>query len=82
MRLVITGGAGLLGRELVRAARGQVVATYNRPPVTGGIQLDIRDSAAAEVVVREVRQRRPHSPGMGRIGSAVLRDHLEMAGCQ
>lgn len=55
MRFLITGGAGLLGRELVQAARGQVVATYNRTPVTAGIQLDIRDRAAVEAVVREVR---------------------------
>jgi dTDP-4-dehydrorhamnose reductase len=55
MRFLITGGAGLLGRELVQAARGQVVATYNRAPVTGGIQLDIRDRAAVEVAVRQVR---------------------------
>lgn len=55
MRLLITGGAGLLGRELVRAAHGQAVATYHRVPITGGIQLDIRDRAAVQRVVREVQ---------------------------
>ncbi|WP_020386059.1 SDR family oxidoreductase [Kribbella catacumbae] len=55
MKLLITGGAGYLGRELVRLADCEVVATYGRVPVPGGVPLDVRDRAAAEAVVRQVR---------------------------
>ena len=55
-RLLVTGSAGYLGRELVRLAarRGlDVVGTWHRTPGPdgGGVQLDVRDEArVAEVV--------------------------------
>jgi dTDP-4-dehydrorhamnose reductase len=54
MKLLITGGAGLLGRELARQATCEVVATYNSEPVTGGVRLDVRDRPAVEAAVREI----------------------------
>jgi dTDP-4-dehydrorhamnose reductase len=55
MKLLITGGAGLLGRELIRQADCEVVATYNNKPVQGGVRLDIRDRAAVEAAIHEIR---------------------------
>jgi dTDP-4-dehydrorhamnose reductase len=49
--LLVTGGSGYLGRELVRRARGPVVATRLR----GGV--DIRDGAAVRRSFEEVRPR-------------------------
>lgn len=54
MKLLVTGGAGLLGRELVRQTRHRVTATYNTVPVEGGVRLDVRDRAAVEAAVREI----------------------------
>lgn len=46
-RVLLIGGAGLVGRH-VRAALGDrdVVTTYHREPVAGGVPLDITDPAA------------------------------------
>lgn len=55
MKLLVTGGAGLLGRELVRQADCEVVATYNSMPIPGGVKLDIRDRAAVEKAIGEIR---------------------------
>lgn len=55
MKLLVTGGAGLLGRELVRQADCEVVATYNSLPLPGGVKLDIRDLAAVEKAIGEIR---------------------------
>ncbi len=55
MKLLVTGGSGLLGRELVRQADCEVVATYNSVPVEGGIQLDVRDRAAVEAAIQAIR---------------------------
>jgi len=49
--VLITGGSGYLGRELVRRARGPVVATR----LGGGV--DIRDTAAVRRSFEEVRPR-------------------------
>jgi dTDP-4-dehydrorhamnose reductase len=55
VKLLITGAAGQLGRELMRLARHPVVGTYNRAPVADGVQLDVRDRAAVDAAVREIR---------------------------
>jgi dTDP-4-dehydrorhamnose reductase len=49
--LLVTGGSGYLGRELVRRAEGPVVATRLR----GGV--DIRDAAAVRRSFEEIRPR-------------------------
>jgi dTDP-4-dehydrorhamnose reductase len=60
MRVLITGGSGYLGAELVRQALGagwEVIATYfSRRPAVAGVQylpLDIRDDLEAEQVFAE-----------------------------
>lgn len=55
MRLLITGGAGHLGRELMRLAEHEVVATYNKTPVGGGVRLDVRRRVDVEAVIHQVR---------------------------
>jgi dTDP-4-dehydrorhamnose reductase len=43
--LLVTGGAGYLGRELRRQAR-DALATWHRDRIDGGIRLDVRDEDA------------------------------------
>jgi dTDP-4-dehydrorhamnose reductase len=61
VRLLITGGAGHLGSELIRlAGEHQLTATYHRtPPATvSGVawrSLDVRRRAAVEALIRDIR---------------------------
>ncbi|GAA1565576.1 sugar nucleotide-binding protein [Kribbella hippodromi] len=58
MRLLVTGAAGLLGRELLRSAalRGhEVVPAYHSAGVDGGVRLDVRRRDAVREVIRTVR---------------------------
>lgn len=55
MRLLVTGAAGLLGREVVRLADHDVVPTYHSTPIEGGVRLDVRDRDEIEAVIRRVR---------------------------
>ncbi|WP_394326910.1 sugar nucleotide-binding protein [Actinoplanes awajinensis] len=59
LRLLVVGGGGLLGREVVRLARRaghSVTATYHQRPIgTDGRRLDIRDRAAVAALVAAVR---------------------------
>lgn len=52
MKLLVTGGAGYLGRELLRLAP-DAIGTWHRTPVEGGIRLDVRDEAAVAHCFRE-----------------------------
>jgi dTDP-4-dehydrorhamnose reductase len=59
-RLLITGGSGYLGSQLVKAAEGwDVCATYHSRPFTpirgAALPLDLRDADAAQAVVAETR---------------------------
>ncbi|MGZ0145716.1 SDR family oxidoreductase [Kribbella sp. WER1] len=54
MRLLVTGAAGLLGRELVRVAAHEVVPAYHSQVVPGGVQLDVRRPDQVRAVIREV----------------------------
>lgn len=55
MRLLVTGAAGLLGRELLRAAaQHDVVPAYHSQPVQGGVQFDVRRPDQVRDVIREV----------------------------
>jgi dTDP-4-dehydrorhamnose reductase len=52
-RLLITGGSGYLGRELLRqapTAGWDATGTYLAHPFPGGVPLDVRDPGAAAVV--------------------------------
>lgn len=51
-RLLVTGGSGYLGREILRRAPGAVGAAWTG---TGDIRLDVRDAAAVAAVVASVR---------------------------
>ncbi|MDX6241765.1 MAG: dTDP-4-dehydrorhamnose reductase [Kribbellaceae bacterium] len=61
MRLLITGGAGHLGSELIRlAGQHQLIATYHRMPpadVSGVAwrSLDVRRRAEVEALIRDIR---------------------------
>ncbi|GAA1674530.1 sugar nucleotide-binding protein [Kribbella yunnanensis] len=55
MRLLVTGAAGLLGREVVQLADHDVVPTYHSTPVDGGVRLDVRDRAEVAAVIQRVR---------------------------
>ncbi|GAA3094117.1 dTDP-4-dehydrorhamnose reductase [Kribbella aluminosa] len=54
MRLLVTGDAGLLGRELLRVASHDVVPAYHAQPVPGGVQLDVRRPDQVRDVIRKV----------------------------
>jgi dTDP-4-dehydrorhamnose reductase len=53
--LLVTGAAGLLGRELLRSAACDVVPAYHSQPLPGGVRLDVRDRANVREVIRAVR---------------------------
>lgn len=55
MRLLVTGAAGLLGRELLRLAKHDVVPAYHSQTVPGGVQLDVRQRDQVRDVIRQVR---------------------------
>ncbi|MEI8408878.1 MULTISPECIES: SDR family oxidoreductase [unclassified Kribbella] len=55
MRVLVTGAAGLLGSEVVRLAEHEVIPTYHRAPVPGGVRMDVRDRGEVEDVIRKVR---------------------------
>ncbi|TCC07422.1 SDR family oxidoreductase [Kribbella soli] len=55
MRLLVTGAAGLLGRELLRTAGHEMVPAYYSQVVPGGVQLDVRRRDAVHDVIRSVR---------------------------
>ncbi|TDD22808.1 NAD-dependent epimerase/dehydratase family protein [Kribbella turkmenica] len=55
MRVLVTGAAGLLGGEVVRLAEHEVVPTYHRQAVPGGIRMDVRDHDQVDSVIRKVR---------------------------
>ena len=55
MRLLVTGAAGLLGRELLRTADHDVVPAYHSRLVPGGVQLDVRRKDHVRAVIRDVR---------------------------
>ena len=58
MKLLVTGGSGFLGSELVRQARDggwEVAATYRSRPVEGAVALDVTDESAVDALVARVR---------------------------
>src|SRR5258706_376482 len=51
-RVLLIGGAGLVGRHVRTALEGRdVVTTYHRDPIEGGVPLDITDASAVERIV-------------------------------
>ncbi len=44
--MLVTGGSGYLGGELLRQADGEAVGTYLSTPIEGGLRLDVRDAGA------------------------------------
>lgn len=55
MRLLVTGAAGFLGREVVRLAGHDVIPTYHTAAVAGGVRMDVRDRGEVADVLRRVR---------------------------
>jgi dTDP-4-dehydrorhamnose reductase len=55
VRLLVTGAAGLLGRELLRTAKHDVVPAYHSQTVPGGVQFDVRHRDQVHAVIRDVR---------------------------
>jgi dTDP-4-dehydrorhamnose reductase len=53
--LLVTGAAGLLGRELLRTADHDVIPAYHSQVVPGGVQLDVRRPDEVRDVIRSVR---------------------------
>ena len=44
--MLVTGGSGYLGAEILRQAGGAATGTYLTTPIEGGLQLDVRDADA------------------------------------
>jgi len=57
VRLLVTGAAGLLGREVLRCAEKEhdVVPAYHSQLVPGGVQLDVRRRDQVRDLIRAVR---------------------------
>lgn len=58
MRLLVTGGSGYLGSELVRQARAtgwDATGTHRARPADGTVPLDVADAAAVEALVARLR---------------------------
>lgn len=58
MRLLVTGGSGFLGGELLRQARAagwEATGTHLANPAPGTVRLDITDPAAVERLVADLR---------------------------
>jgi dTDP-4-dehydrorhamnose reductase len=53
--LLVTGAAGLLGRQLLRAAGHEVVPAYHSEAVPGGVKLDVRHRDEVRAVIHTVR---------------------------
>ena len=49
--MLVTGGSGYLGGELLRQAGGAATGTYLTTPLGGGVQLDVRDAGAVALAV-------------------------------
>ncbi|OLC53316.1 MAG: hypothetical protein AUH85_14430 [Chloroflexi bacterium 13_1_40CM_4_68_4] len=55
-RILVIGGAGLVGRHVVGALAGRdVVATFHRDPVPGAVALDVTDASAVRDTIARVR---------------------------
>ena len=55
-RVLLIGAAGLVGRHVRAALAGRdVVPTYHRDPVDGGVPLDITDAAGVRRIVAETK---------------------------
>jgi dTDP-4-dehydrorhamnose reductase len=55
-RILVIGGAGLVGRHVVAALVGRdSVATFHREPVPGGVALDITDPSAVRDTIARVQ---------------------------
>ena len=57
MKVLVTGGSGLLGKALLREASAQdiaIVGTYNSNPCAGGIEVDITQSAQVRAAIQSV----------------------------
>jgi dTDP-4-dehydrorhamnose reductase len=55
VRLLVTGAAGLLGRELLRLSEHEVVPAYHSKRVPGGVQLDVRRRDQVREVISGIR---------------------------
>jgi dTDP-4-dehydrorhamnose reductase len=57
VRLLITGGSGYLGSQVLEASRSrhETFATYLSRPFNGGIPLDVRDGSAVRLLFDELR---------------------------
>jgi dTDP-4-dehydrorhamnose reductase len=53
--LLVTGGSGYLGRELLRRAAGAIGATFTAAPPPGGLRLDVRDRDAVRLAFERIR---------------------------
>jgi dTDP-4-dehydrorhamnose reductase len=55
-RVLVIGAAGLVGRHVLRALAGrEVIATFHRDAVDGGVALDITDGAAVRALIATAR---------------------------
>src|SRR5207247_3337017 len=55
-RVLLIGAAGLVGHHVRAALAGRdVIATYHRDPVDGGVPLDITDATAVRRIIAEAK---------------------------